>query len=53
MWTRTFNQDALENLKLPMQITLFMLPLEYRPIEVVIVGQIGPMFDFDNINKTI
>jgi hypothetical protein len=53
MWTPTFNQDALEKLKLQMWITMCMLPLEYKPIEVVIVGQIGPMIVFDNTNKTI
>jgi hypothetical protein len=29
-----------------------MLPLEYQPIEVAIVAQIGIMFTFDNTNKT-
>ncbi len=29
-----------------------MLPLEYRSIEVVIVGHINMKLDFGNINKT-
>jgi len=28
-----------------------MLPLEYKPIEVTIVGQIELVFNFDDINK--
>lgn len=34
-----------------MQITLHILPLEYKPIEVVIVSQIGLVLNFDDTNK--
>lgn len=34
-----------------MQITLHMLPLEYKPIEVIIASQIGLVLNFDDTRK--
>lgn len=34
-----------------MHIILHMLPLEYKPIEVVIASQIGLVLNFDDTNK--
>jgi hypothetical protein len=41
IWTPTFNFDSLVRHKLPIWISSQMLPLELKPIEVAIVGQIG------------
>lgn len=50
-WTPSFNFHILEQLKLLVWISLEMLPLEYITIKIVIIGKIGTMFKFDNINK--
>ncbi len=46
-----FNPYAFKKLKWLMQITLHMLPLEYKPIEVAIAGQIELVLYFDESNK--
>jgi hypothetical protein len=52
MWVLIFNPSAPRGFKMSMWIFLDMLLLEYKLIEVTIIGQIENMLRFDNINET-
>jgi hypothetical protein len=51
MWVLIFNPYAPRGFKMFMWISLYMLLLEYKLIEITITRQIENMLRFDNINK--
>ncbi len=50
-WTKTFNPNWLDGMKLLMWISLCMLPLKYKPLHIMVATQVGTMLGFDISNK--